>query len=57
VRNYYGSEEFAVHNSSQKTAELARQAGLDVEAIRIPGDHFTSVSPAMRECIAFFRQN
>jgi hypothetical protein len=37
-------------------AELARKAGKDVEAISVPGDHFTSVDPAMRQAITFFQQ-
>jgi dipeptidyl aminopeptidase/acylaminoacyl peptidase len=56
VRIYYGSQEFFFRGSSQKTAEEARKAGLDVEAISVPGDHLTSVPPAMRQCITFFQQ-
>lgn len=57
VRLYYGSEELAFRNSSQKTAELARAAKLDVEAVSIPGDHFSSVPEGIRRCIEFFRKN
>lgn len=57
VRLYYGSQEFFFASSSQKTAQLAKSAGRDVEALSVPGDHFTSVEPAMRQCIAFFQQN
>ncbi|HEY7327375.1 MAG TPA: alpha/beta fold hydrolase [Gemmataceae bacterium] len=57
ARVYYGSGEFFFASSSQKTAGLAKAAGLDVEAISVPGDHFTMVGPAMRQAIAFFQQN
>lgn len=56
VRIYYGSQEFLFARSSQKTAELAKTANLDVEVVSVPGDHFTSVDPAMRQCIQFFQQ-
>jgi dipeptidyl aminopeptidase/acylaminoacyl peptidase len=56
VRIYYGSLEPFFRSSSEKTAELARKAGLDVSAASVPGDHFTSVLPAMRQAIAFFQQ-
>jgi dienelactone hydrolase len=57
VRIYYGDQEFGFRAGSQKTAELARAAGLDVQAVQVPGDHSTSVPPAMRQCIAFFQQH
>jgi len=56
TRIYYGSQEFYFRSSSQKTAELAKSAGLDVEAISVPGDHLSMADPAMRQAIAFFRQ-
>jgi dienelactone hydrolase len=56
VRLYYGSAEIGFAASSQKTAEKARAAGLDVEAVSVPGDHFSSVDAAMRQTIAFFQQ-
>lgn len=55
VRLYYGDEEFFFRGSNEKTAELARNAGLDVQAVSVPGDHSTSVPEAMRQAIAFFR--
>jgi dienelactone hydrolase len=58
VRLYYGEGEpralFAA--PSQKTADLARAAGLDVEAVSVPGDHLTAVAPAMPQAIAFFQE-
>jgi dienelactone hydrolase len=56
VRLYYGRQEFLFSSTSQRTAQLAKAAGLDVEAVSVPGDHFTSVDPAMRQCVAFFQQ-
>jgi dipeptidyl aminopeptidase/acylaminoacyl peptidase len=57
VRIFYGSQEFLFASSSQKTAKLAKAAGADVEAISVPGDHFSMVDPAMRQAIAFFQQH
>jgi dienelactone hydrolase len=56
-RIYFGSAEILFKASSQRTAELAQAANLDVEAVRVPGDHMSAVDPAMRQCIAFFKQN
>jgi dipeptidyl aminopeptidase/acylaminoacyl peptidase len=56
VRIYYGSQEVLFAASSKKTASLAKAANLDVEAVSVPGDHFSSVAPAMRQCIGFFQQ-
>jgi len=56
TRLYYGSQEILFASNSKKTAELARAAGRDVEAVSVPGDHFTSVDPAMRQAILFFQQ-
>src|SRR6266436_3465367 len=56
TRIYYGSDEFLFSSSSKKTAQLAKAAGLDVEAISVDGDHFTSVDEAMPLCIRFFQQ-
>jgi dipeptidyl aminopeptidase/acylaminoacyl peptidase len=55
ARLYYGTDEFLFENSSLKTAELAKEAGLDVEAISVPGDHISAVEPAMQQAIQFFK--
>jgi hypothetical protein len=47
---------FLFAGSSRLLAEMATAAGLDVQAVEIPGDHETSVEPAMRQAIVFFRQ-
>jgi dienelactone hydrolase len=56
VRIYYGGEEILFRASSEKTAELAKAAGLDVAAVSVPGDHLTHVDPAMRQAVTFFQQ-
>jgi len=55
TRLYVGSQEFFLASSTESTASRAQKAGLDVEAQRVPGDHFTSVTPAIRHSITFFR--
>ena len=57
VRLFFGNQEFLFKSSSEKAADLARAAGLDVKAISVPGDHLSSVDPAMRQAIQFFQQN
>ncbi|HEY1861545.1 MAG TPA: alpha/beta fold hydrolase [Gemmataceae bacterium] len=57
TRLYYGSQEILFKASSEKTAELAKAAGLDVEAVSVPGDHMSAVTPGMRQAIAFFQQH
>ncbi len=56
VRLYCGEDEFWVQGSTLRTAILARQAGLDVEAVEVPGDHFSSIAEAMRKSIVFFQR-
>jgi len=56
VRLYCGEDEFWVQSSTQRTATLAERAGLDVAAVEVPGDHFSSVPGAIRGSIAFFRR-
>jgi len=55
TRLYHGEDEFWVEGSSVMTAERAKGGGLDVEAVPVPGDHFSSVPEAIRRAIAFFR--
>jgi dienelactone hydrolase len=56
TRLYYGSEEFLFEFSTQKLTEKATAAGLNVQAVEVPGDHGTMVEPAMRQAVAFFQQ-
>jgi dipeptidyl aminopeptidase/acylaminoacyl peptidase len=55
VRLYYGTLELPFRASSERTAMLAKQHGLDVEAVSVPGEHFTEVPAAMRQSIDFFK--
>jgi len=55
VRMYYGSVELFFGPLSRHMATLAKQKNLDVEAIQVPGNHFTAVPAAMLKSIAFFR--
>ena len=56
VRLFCGDEEFWAQSSTLRTAMLAKRAGVDVEAIEVPGDHFSSMPEAIRESIEFFRR-
>ena len=57
VRLYFGNQEFLFRNSSYSIADQAKKKGLDVQAIEIRGDHMSSVGPAMRQAITFFRMH
>jgi hypothetical protein len=57
TRLYYGTQEPFFDEATRRTAGLAKQKGLDVEAVRIPGDHFSSVPQALKQAIQFFGQN
>ena len=56
ARLYWGDDEFDFSLATNRLAEKARAAGLDVQAIEVPGDHMTSVAPAMRQAVTFFQQ-
>jgi dipeptidyl aminopeptidase/acylaminoacyl peptidase len=55
ARLYVGSEETVYVRSTRRLAEKAAAAGLDVQAVEVPGDHDTSVGPAIRQSVAFFQ--
>jgi dipeptidyl aminopeptidase/acylaminoacyl peptidase len=57
VRIYCGNAESLFVDSSRQTAELAKQKGLDVEAVSVPGDHFSAVPEEIRQSIEFFRSH
>lgn len=57
IRLIYGSEEGWARDESQQTARFAKARGLDVDAVEVRGDHFTSVPKATRQAIAFFQQH
>ena len=56
TRIYFGSEEDWAVEMSHETARQAAAAGLDVESQMLPGDHFSSVPPAISRAIVFFQQ-
>ena len=55
VRFYHGEDEYWLQNATRRTALLAKQAGLDVEEIEVPGGHETANPEVIKSCIAFFR--
>jgi hypothetical protein len=57
TRLYFGDQEAWALTSTRNTATQAKQKGLDVEAISVPGDHFTAAEPAIRQSLDFFRQH
>ena len=54
VRIYYATRDHFVL-TSQKTAEVAKGRGLDVEAVRIEGDHGSIVPVGIKQSIPFFQ--
>jgi dipeptidyl aminopeptidase/acylaminoacyl peptidase len=54
ARLFYGTQETFFRSYTRLTATLARAAGKDVEAVEVPGDHFTAVPEAISRTIAFF---
>jgi len=56
ARIYYATQDHFVL-TSQRTAELAKKRGLDVEAVRMEGDHGSIVAPGIKRSIEFFQKN
>jgi dipeptidyl aminopeptidase/acylaminoacyl peptidase len=57
VRIYYSTEAaYLFQYPSIRTAALAKERGLDVEAIKIEGTHVSHVASAMKYSIEFFRK-
>ena len=54
VRIFYGSEEKRMAGPSQLTAVRAREAGLNVEAAAVAGDHFSSLPEETERALVFF---
>jgi dipeptidyl aminopeptidase/acylaminoacyl peptidase len=54
VRIYYATKDHFVL-TSRRTAELAKERGLDVEAVRIEGDHGSIVPAGVKQSIPFFQ--
>lgn len=57
VRIYYGTAEPHFRLSSELTAKLAKKKNLDVETIRVEGNHDSAVPDEMKQSIAFFNEN
>lgn len=55
TRLYYGDQEMWCDAPSRDTAQRAKEKGLDVEAVQVPGDHFSAVPEAMKRSIEFFQ--
>lgn len=55
TRIYYGGYEKIFDATSRKTAEIARNAKLDVQAIVTPGNHESHVYSSVRQSIEFFK--
>lgn len=56
VRMYYGDQERFFDASTRRLAELVAAAGVDAEAISVPGDHFSSVEEEIQQSVGFFKQ-
>jgi len=56
TRLYYGTDEKHFAISSQPTAALARQHGLDVQAVAVEGGHTSAEDAEIRLAIDFFRE-
>jgi dienelactone hydrolase len=55
IRMYLGTQEAWARVPTRRTATLAKQKGLDADAIEVPGDHVSSVPEAIRMSIEFFK--
>jgi dipeptidyl aminopeptidase/acylaminoacyl peptidase len=54
VRIYYATHDHFVR-ASRRTAEVAKEADLDVEAVRMEGDHGSIVPAAVKQSVRFFQ--
>jgi dipeptidyl aminopeptidase/acylaminoacyl peptidase len=57
ARLFLGRQEEFYRVSTKLTAALARDAGKNVEAVEVAGDHFNAVPEEIGRAIAFFRAN
>jgi dipeptidyl aminopeptidase/acylaminoacyl peptidase len=57
TRLYWGDQEPFFTSATRQTAGLAKAAGLDVEAIQVPGNHMGMVTPAINLAIEFFQKH
>ena len=56
IRIYYGTKEEYFAIAAPRTAEIARQNGVDAEAIAVEGDHGSSGEQSLRLAINFFKE-
>ena len=54
VRVLYGNEERRIAETNEMTAIRAHDAGLDVKAMEVPGDHFSALAEETKISLAFF---
>jgi dipeptidyl aminopeptidase/acylaminoacyl peptidase len=54
VRILYGNEERRIAETNEMTAIRANDAGLDVKAMEVPGDHFSALAEETKISLAFF---
>jgi dipeptidyl aminopeptidase/acylaminoacyl peptidase len=57
VRLYRAIQDDRLQGETNRTATLAKNAGLDVEAVNVPGDRETSVKQALPKAIKFFHEH
>jgi hypothetical protein len=56
ARIYVGTQEPQFQTANQLTPRLAKEHGVDAEAILVEGDHESSVPPGIKQSIAFFQK-
>ena len=56
IRIYYGTEEEYFAIAAPRTADVAKQNGIDAEAVAVKGDHGSSGEPSLRLAIEFFKK-
>lgn len=54
MRLIYGSQERLFIQQTNETAKRAKSKGMDVVAMEVQGDHFSSVDPAIELALTFF---
>jgi acetyl esterase/lipase len=57
TRLFYGDQEEGYDVFTNQVAQQAKQKGLDVESVRVSGDHMTMVDAAIPQTLAFFAQH
>jgi dipeptidyl aminopeptidase/acylaminoacyl peptidase len=56
VRLYYGTQEAYYALTQPRTAEIAREHGVDAEAIAVQGDHGSNVPKSIKLALEFFQK-